>query len=102
MSKLLEQLRTLPAFNNFEKAVKEKLNDKNFYVQEFMPEAGTFEDYDDEGHIEHYRITRRQAEEDGIDNLVYDNTGYFSEFVREELGDDAYELIRELIKEIRK
>ena len=42
------------------------------------------------------------AEEDGIDGLIWDNGDYFDEFVCEELRSDVVELVRALIKEIRK
>ena len=105
MSKLLEELRTLPAFNAFEKAVNEKLTSENYYVEHFMPEVGEGwdEGYDEDGNREWYRCytSQEQAEEEGIDGLLEDNGGYFSEFVFEEMGNEVTEFIRALINEIR-
>lgn len=106
MSKLLEELRTLPAFNAFEKTVNEKLTSENSYVEHFMPEVGEGWDdgYDEDGNREWHRcyISQEQAEEDGIDGLLEDNGGYFSEFVFEEMGNEVTEFIRALINEIRR
>ena len=105
MSKLLEELRTLPAFNAFEKTVNEKLTSENSYVEHFMPEVGEGWDdgYDEDGNREWHRCytSQEQAEEDGIDGLIDDKSGYFDEFVCEELGDKVVELVRDLIKEMR-
>ena len=68
MSKLLEELRTLPAFNAFEKTVNEKLTSENSYVEHFMPEVGEGWDdgYDEDGNREWHRCytSQEQAEED--------------------------------------
>ena len=107
MSKLLEELRALPAFNAFEKAVNEKLTPDNSYVEHFMPEVGEYWDeagYDEDGKREWQRCytSQEQAEEEGIEGLLDDNGDYFSEFVFEEMGNEVTELIRALINEIRR
>ena len=106
MNKLLEELRAVPAFNAFEKAVNEKLTSDNFYVEHFMPEVGEYwdEGYDEDGNREWSRcyMSHSRAEEDGIDCLLEDNGDYFDEFVCEELRSDVVELVRALINEIRK
>lgn len=107
MSKLLKELRTLPEFNAFEKAVNEKLTSENFYVKHFMPEVGEYWDeagYDEDGKREWQRCytSQEQAEEDGIDGLIDDNGDYFDGLVCEELRSEVVELARALIKEIRK
>lgn len=106
MSKLLEELRTLPAFNAFEKAVNEKLTSENSYVEHFMPEVGEYWDeagYDEDGKREWQRCytSEEQAEEKGINELLEDKSGYFDEFVRDELESEVSELVRALIKEMR-
>ena len=101
MNKLLEQLRTMPAFNKFETAIKKNLNGDNFYVQDQMPESGDFEEYDDEGHLCHCYTSHRQAVVEGIDHLLEDKD-MFLEFLFEELNDDVYELCKALVEEIRK
>lgn len=105
MSKLLEELRTLPAFNAFEKAVNEKLTSENSYVEHFMPEVGECwdEGYDEDGNREWNRcyISQEQAEENGIEGLIDDKGDYFDEFVCEELRDEVVELVRDLIKKMR-
>jgi len=106
MSKLLEELRTLPAFNAFEKAVNEKLTSENFYVEHFMPEVGEYWDeagYDEDGNREWNRCytSSSQAEKEGINELLEDKSGYFDEFVRDELGCELSEFVRVLIKEMR-
>lgn len=107
MNKLLEQLRTLPEFNKFETAIKEKLNENCSYVQEFMPESGEFIDYDEGRKYGDYRksvISENDALEEGIDGLLSENEtyGYFCDFVVEELGADAFDLLKALIRELRK
>lgn len=101
MNKLLEQLRTMPAFNKFETAIKKNLNGDNFYVQDQMPETGEYEEYDDEGHRCRCYTSHRQAVEEGIDNLLEDKD-MFMEFLFEDLNDDVYELCKALVEEIRK
>ena len=106
MSKLLEELRTLPAFNAFEKAVNEKLTSENSYVEHFMPEVGEYwdEGYDENGNREWSKgyTTSEQAEEYGIDSLLEDKSEYFSEFATCVLEKEVVELVRALIKEIVK
>ena len=101
MSKLLEQLRALPAFNKFEAAVKQNLNGNNFYVQDQMPEEGAYEEMDDDGHRCSCYTTHRQAVEEGVDHLLEDKK-MFMEFLFEDLNDDVYELCKALVEEIRK
>lgn len=95
MSKLIEQLETLPSFAAFKKAVSEKLNQDNFYVKEFAPAKNLVVDG------VHITNSNDYVEDMAIDGLVDDNTGYFSEFVTEELGNETIELIRSIIKEMR-
>lgn len=105
MSKLLEQLRALPAFNKFEAAVKENLVIDNFYVQHFAPEKNTYiDEKDDDGKQVCYPVTLSDydIEDEAIDGLINDNTGYFSELVHEVMSDEVEELARVLIKELRK
>ena len=102
MSKLLEQLRELPAFNEFEKKVKSKLVLENTYIQEFEPERDTFEEVDDEDgrHGYPYHVSDDEALEIATEHLVEDKSGLFSEFVTEELSPEITELARFLIKEM--
>ena len=101
MNKLIEQLKTLPEFSKLKAALKEKLNGENSYVQEFMQEPGTFTEYRrDEGDTMTTSLSCSRAEEEGIYDLVNDTTGYFDEFVTEEIREEAVELIRALIKEM--
>lgn len=102
----IEELRKLPAFNAFEKAVNEKLTSKNHYVEHFMPEIGEYWDeagYDENGKREWVKgyTSSSQAEKEGIDGLLDDKSGYFDEFVCEKLRDEVVELVRDLIKEMR-
>lgn len=104
MSKLLEELRALPAFNDFEKAVKEKLTRDNFYVEHFMPDTGKcYEVEDDENgrFLQEYYVSEDEAEEHGIDSLLSDNSDYFNDFICGELNNEIVELARVLINEIR-
>lgn len=100
MSKLLEELRTLPAFNQFEAAIKQNLTEDNFYVQDQMPETGAYTEYDDDGHRCHCYTTHSQAVEEGIEHLLCDKD-LFMEFLFEHLNDDVYELCKALVEEIR-
>lgn len=102
MSKLLEQLRALPQFNSFEKAVKEKLTIENFYVEHFAPEKGgvAYDKYDNRYY--NYTLSNDEVKEQGIDGLISDNGEYFDEFVHSELAPEVTELVRVLIEEIRK
>lgn len=100
---MLKELRKIPEFNAFEKAVKENLTSENVYVQMNMPEAGEYldEDFDDEGNrfYEKRYKSKEQAEEEGIDNLLDDDKG-LEEWAFEYLP--INELVRALVKEIRK
>ena len=105
MNKLLEQLKTIPAFNALEAAVKEKLTEDSAYVQDFMPETEGFcEEDDDFGNVSghYYKMSDDESEEEGIEGLLSDNSGVFDEFVTEVIRDEAVEMIRALIKEIMK
>lgn len=105
MNKLLEELRALPAFNTFEKAVNDKLNINNTYVEHFAPEKrGYYDEKDDDGRqvCYPYTLSDEKVEDEAIENLLDDNSGYFEEFVTQELTYDITELARALIKEIRK
>lgn len=103
---MLEELRKIPEFNAFEQAIKEKLTKDNEYVRHFMPEVG--EDYEDDGfengkrQWRKFNITEDRAEEIGIDNLINDDTGYFSELVCVELEDKLMPFIQVLVTEIMK
>ena len=104
MNKLLEQLRTMPAFNKFEAAIEKNLDRNNFYVQDQMPETeGFWEEDDDDGKVSgwNYKISDDEAEQEGIDNLLEDKE-MFMEFLFEDLNDDVYELCKALVEEIRK
>lgn len=102
----IEELRKLPEFNAFEEVVNKKLTSENFYVKHFMPEVGEYWDeagYDEKGKREWNRcyMSSSQAEKEGINELLEDKSGYFDEFVRDELGSEVSELVRALIKEMR-
>ena len=94
MNKLIEQLETLPSFSGLKKAISEKLTINNFYVKNFEP-SKTFT-------VENavYELSDDQVECGAIDALLSDNTGYFDEFVNEELRADVTEFIRSIIKEV--
>ena len=101
MNKLIEQLETLPEFSKLKAALKEKLNGENFYVQNFMQETGTFSEYRrDEGDTVTTSLSYCEAEEEGIYDLVNDTTGYFEEFITEEIREEAVEMMRALIKQM--
>lgn len=105
MNKLLEQLRTVPAFNDFEKAVKENLVDDNCYLEKFIPErSGFYEEDDDDGSVSgcYCTMSRDSAIEEAIDELLDDRDGDFENFVIDSLEEDAIDLIRALIKELRR
>lgn len=100
---LLEELRKLPAFNNFEKAVKENLTIDNYYVNHFAPEKeGYYDEKDETGQVCYpYKLSDEQVEEEAIEKLLDDKTGYFDEVVTEQLSSEVVELVRTLIKELR-
>ena len=105
MSKLLEELRALPAFNNFEKAINDNLTLANGYVEHFAPEQkGYYDEKDDDGRqvCYPYKLSDFEVEQTAIDNLLDDNSDWFEEFVHETLRGDVTELVRVLIKELRK
>lgn len=94
---LLEELRKIPEFNAFEKAVKERLTSESPYVRHFMPEIGEYCE-DNGGSFK----TEEQATEDGIEMLLEDKEGYLEEFVTCDVYKEVTELSRILIKEILK
>ena len=101
MNKLIEQLETLPAFNKLKAALKEKLTGENIYVQEFMQEPGdSFEYRSDEDDVIATSLSYSDAEDEGVSELINDQTGHFDEFVSEEIGEEVVEFIRALIKEV--
>lgn len=106
MNKLLEQLRTLPAFISFEKALKENLTGENEYVQVCMPETEGFcEEDDDGGNVSgyYYKKSEYEAVQEGIDELIDNEKELtFDEFVRNSIDEEVIELARALIKELRK
>lgn len=106
MSKLIEQLETLPSFLNLKSSILENLKSDNFYVAEFMPKAEViYDDKDDNGKqkITTYFLSYYQREQQAISDLLDDNKGYFDEFVHDnEIRQDVTEFIRDLIKEILK
>lgn len=102
---LIQQLETLPAFSGFKKALSEKLNLENNYVSHFEPESdGYYDDKDENGkqQVSYFHKNSDEREEEAVCELLSDNSGYFNEFVTEDLSRDAIELIRVLIKEIIK
>lgn len=105
MSKLLEQLRALPAFNKFEKSINDNLTLANGYVEHFAPEQkGYYDEKDDDGKqiCTPYELSDWEVEQSAIDGLLDDNGDWFEEFVHETLRSDVTELVRVLIKELRK
>ena len=106
MSKLIEQLETLPSFLNLKSSILENLKSDNFYVAEFMPKSEVaYDDKDDNGKqgITTYFLSDYKREQQAINDLLDDNKGYFDEFVHDdEIRRDVTEFIRDLIKEILK
>lgn len=100
---LLKQLRMIPQFNSFEKAVKENLVLSNSYVEDFAPEREGFEYDKYENRSHKYRLSNDQIEEIAIDRLLGDNKGSFEEFIHEnDLRGPITELVRILIDDIRR
>ena len=105
MSKLVEELRKLPAFEEFEKALNKNLTLNNFYVKCFAPRRkGCVEAKDENGkQVYHcYTLTDEQRLEEGIEGLLEDKSDYIDEFVTDELHKEVVEFIRALILEMRK
>lgn len=102
---MLNTLRNLPQFNSLEKAIKEKLNINNIYVEHFAPEqSGYYDEKGDDGRqvCTPYSLSDSEVEQQAVENLLDDNTDWFDEFVHENLRSEVTELMRVLIKEIRK
>lgn len=102
---MLKTLRTLPQFTSLEKAIKEKLTIDNAYVEHFAPEqSGYYDEKDDDGSqvVYPYSLSDSEVEQQAIENLLDDNTDWFDEFVHESIRNEVTELVRVLIKEIRK
>lgn len=97
---MLNELRNLPAFNAFEKAVKDNLNFDNYYVKSLAPYKTEVVELDGVRNV--FKRTDEEVEQEGIENLLDDNNGYLDEFIHEVLRSDVTELVRALIKEIRK
>lgn len=106
MSKLIEQLETLPSFLSLKSSILENLKSDNFYVAEFMPKSKViYDDKDDNGKqkITTYFLSDYKREQQAISGLLDDNKGSFDEFVHDdEIRQDVTEFIRDLIKEILK
>lgn len=106
MSKLVEQLKTLPSFLSLKSSILENLKYNNFYVAEFMPKPEVvYDDKDDNGKqkITTCFLSYYKREQQAISDLLDDNKGYFDEFVHDsEIRQDVTEFIRDLIKEILK
>lgn len=102
---MLKTLRTLPQFISLEKAIKEKLTIDNIYVEHFAPEqSGYYDEKDDDGCqvCYGYKMSNSEVENEAIENLLDDNSDWFDEFVHEDLRSEVTELVRVLIKELRK
>ena len=106
MSKLIEQLETLPSFLSLKSSILENLKSDNFYVAEFMPEGiEIYDDKDENGkqEITTYFLSDYTREQRAISDLLKDKKGYFDEFVHDDkIRQDVTEFIRDLIKEILK
>ena len=105
MNKLLEQLKAIPQFNSFADSVFKKLNMDNYYVEHFAPEKnGYYDEKGDDGKqvCYPYSLSDDEVENQAIENLLDDNKGYFDEFVHESISCEVTELVRVLIRELRK
>lgn len=97
----MTELQNMPEYQAFKKAVKQQLTADNFYVNHFMPETGSFTEVDKDGDKHHGYTTQSQAQRQGIESLLEDNTGYFEELVTmSDLSDAVVPLMRAIIKEI--
>ena len=98
---MLKTLRNLPQFNALEKAIKENLTINNIYVEHFAQDK--YRDVkDDDGRQVINHMSNYEIEQNAIESLLDDNSDWFDEFVHEELRSEVTELMRVLIRELRK
>jgi len=100
---LLDMLQMMPEYKVLEKELNEKLTLNNAYVEHFAPEAHQVEEVKEEHERRyfHYLMTENEREEEGVENLVNDRDGWFSDFVHDEIMSEVTEFIRGLICKMR-
>ena len=91
--------------DDLKSAIRHKLTLDNGYVSHFSPEQdGYYEERDDFGNQKCYPFHKsdEDVKEEAIEGLVDDNSGWFDEFIHEELRDELTEFCRKLIKDMIK
>ena len=101
--KLFEELGKLPEYKAFQNAVEQKLTSENGYVKRFMPDKSYLEEEDDETGRRYFMHMMKDydREEKAIEALIDDKTGYFDDFIHDELLNEVTELCRALIRKMR-
>lgn len=96
----VEKIRKMPEFEAFINAVNEKLTLENGYVEHFAPEKHQVEEEKEEGgrRYFHYLMSESKREEDAVEKLLEDKSGWFDDFIHDELMRETTELCRALIK----
>lgn len=83
-------------YNKFMDAANKKLTLNNAYVREFAPEKEYIEHED--GRSFKVIESENNREEEGVQNLLEDKSGWFDDFIHDELMSETTELCRALIK----
>lgn len=86
-------------------AIRECLNEDNFYVRHFMEDYAEDDIKDcEDGKWYHQTKTRKLSENESLKNaiedLIDDQTGYFEELITEKLRDEVVEYMRKLFREV--
>ena len=97
-----EQISNIPAFIGLHKAYRENFNAGNYYVRHFMPETKQI-CLSESGKSKLTCLKEEEREELAKEELLSDNSGWFSEFVHDDaIREDVTEVIRFIFKEYEK
>lgn len=101
-SELIKQLEFLPAFNTLSRSFRKNTTSDNFYIRHFM-DSGRVIAVSESGKAKIINKSLEEREDEALDGLLNDNSGYFSEFIHNDnIAEDVTELMRVIFKEIVK
>lgn len=86
-------------------AIKAKLTEDNFYVRKFMKDFAVDDIKDCENGAWYRqekvsRLSQSESLSQAIENLIEDESGYFEEFILDELKDAVVEYMRDVCREV--
>ena len=89
----------IPALRSLYRGYCENMNSDNFYVAHFLPE-NTQTITTENGQRKIIHLNQKEREQQALENLLDDNSGWFDEFVHDDtLRQDVTETIRFLFRE---